>query len=100
MAMSVAEADRILEELPPLKRGLAVQLRVVEAILRAHSAEVPPDEVDARMARIAKAFHGRSECRVCGGKPLPPVIGPDGRAWARACGACTPLPRLRDTATA
>jgi hypothetical protein len=59
MAMSVAAADRILEELPPLKRGLAVQLRVVEAILRAHSAEVPPDEVDARMARIAKAFHGR-----------------------------------------
>lgn len=59
MAMSVAEADRILEELPPLKRGLAVQLRVVEAILRAHSAAVPPDEVDARMARIAKAFHGR-----------------------------------------
>lgn len=59
MVMSVAEADRILEEPPPLKRGLAVQMRVVEAILRSHFPEVPPDEVDARMARIAQAFHGR-----------------------------------------
>jgi hypothetical protein len=59
MAMTVAEADRILEELPPLKRGLAVQMRVVEAIVRSHFPEVPPAEVDARMRRMIKAFHGR-----------------------------------------
>jgi hypothetical protein len=59
MAMSVAEAERVLAELPPLKRGLDVQMRVVEAILRSHHPEVPPHEVDARMTRIAKAFHGR-----------------------------------------
>ncbi len=31
-------------------------------------------------------------CAVCGGEPLPPTIGPDGRGIVRVCGVCTPLP--------
>jgi hypothetical protein len=31
----------------------------------------------------------RDDCWYCHGKPLPPTIGPDGRAWARVCGVCT-----------
>jgi hypothetical protein len=59
MAMRVDEADQVLEELPPLKRALAVQRRVIEAILVSHFPETPPAEVDARMARMVRAFHGR-----------------------------------------
>jgi hypothetical protein len=36
-----------------------VQLRVVEAILRSHFPEAPPDEVDARMSRMINGFYGR-----------------------------------------
>jgi hypothetical protein len=35
-------------------------MRLIEAILVSHFREVPPDEVDARMDRIAKTFDGRS----------------------------------------
>jgi hypothetical protein len=31
-------------------------------------------------------------CPVCHGEPLVPGVGPDGKLWPRACGACTPLP--------
>jgi len=55
----VDDADRILEELPPLKRGLAIQMRVIEAIFASHRPELPPAELDARMDRMVKAFHGR-----------------------------------------
>jgi hypothetical protein len=60
MTMRVDEADQVLEELPPLKRGLAVQRRVIEAILVSHFPETPPAEVDARMKRVVEAFYGRA----------------------------------------
>jgi hypothetical protein len=60
MTRSRYEARQILDRQPDTMRGVAAQLRVLEAVLVWRFPEVPPAEVDARMRRIAKAFHGRS----------------------------------------